>query len=102
MHNVAKYAQAQAVSLTLSRAEDRLMFLVRDDGVGFDPDAIGYGTGLQGIADRLAALGGSLTVSSAPGRGTTLTGSLPVPDEGASVGEPERGARSRVIQPTPS
>jgi signal transduction histidine kinase len=102
MQNVAKYAQAQAVSLTLTPADDELVFVVRDDGVGFDPDAIGYGTGLQGIADRLAALGGSLTVTSAPGRGTTLTGSLPVPDEDAKVVQPERGARSRVIQPTPS
>jgi signal transduction histidine kinase len=102
MQNVAKYAQAHAVSLTLTRAGDRLVFVVRDDGVGFDPDAIGYGTGLQGIADRLAALGGSLTVTSAPGHGTTLTGSLPVPDEDARVVEPERGSRSRVIQPSPS
>jgi signal transduction histidine kinase len=102
MQNVAKYAHAQAVSLTLTRNGDELVFLVRDDGVGFDPQAIGYGTGLQGIADRLAALGGSLTVTSAPGRGTTLTGSLPVPDEDARVVEPERGSRSRVIQPTPS
>jgi signal transduction histidine kinase len=102
LQNVTKYAEAHTVSLTLSRADDRLVFLVRDDGVGFDPDAVGYGTGLQGIADRLAALGGTLTITSAIGRGTTITGSLPAPEADAMVGEPELGARSRAIQPTPS
>jgi Signal transduction histidine kinase len=50
------------------------MFEVTDDGRGFDPDSTGYGTGLQGMADRLDALGGSLDVRSAPGEGTTLLG----------------------------
>ncbi len=49
-----------------------------DDGRGFDPDAAGYGTGLQGMADRLAALGGTLVVRSSPGSGTTVAGSIPV------------------------
>jgi signal transduction histidine kinase len=102
MQNVAKYAHATVISLTLTQADDRLVFLVRDDGVGFDPEEIGYGTGLQGIADRLAALGGSLIVASAPGRGTTLTGSLPVPDADGRVTDDGHAARSRVTQPTPS
>jgi two-component system sensor histidine kinase UhpB len=51
---------------------------VTDDGAGFDPSASSYGTGLQGIADRLAALDGSMEVRSTPGGGTTLAGSLPV------------------------
>jgi signal transduction histidine kinase len=50
---------------------------VTDDGAGFDPGASGYGTGLQGMADRLAALGGGLQVRSEPGHGTTVTGRLP-------------------------
>ena len=49
-----------------------------DDGAGFDPGSSGYGTGLQGMADRLAALGGGLRVRSQPGEGTTVTGQLPV------------------------
>jgi signal transduction histidine kinase len=40
--------------------------------------SLGLGTGLQGIADRLASLGGELEVRSAPGAGTTVTGRLPV------------------------
>jgi len=39
---------------------------------------VGYGTGLQGIADRLAALGGDLEVRSAPGDGTTVAGHIPI------------------------
>jgi signal transduction histidine kinase len=55
-----------------------LSFGIRDDGVGFDPGANGCGTGLQGIADRLAALDGSLDVRSAPGSGTSVLGSVPI------------------------
>ena len=56
----------------------RARIRVRDDGRGFDPSATSYGTGLQGIADRLAALGGELVVTSAPGDGTAVAGRLPV------------------------
>jgi signal transduction histidine kinase len=48
------------------------------DGDGFDAEARTYGTGLQGIADRLAALDGTLEVRSKPGVGTTLCGRVPV------------------------
>ena len=43
----------------------------------FDLEAVGYGTGLQGIADRLAALDGSLDIRSEPGHGTLVTGKVP-------------------------
>ena len=49
-----------------------------DDGAGFDPSTSSYGTGLQGIADRLAALDGELEVRSSVGAGTTVAGTLPV------------------------
>jgi signal transduction histidine kinase len=78
LQNVAKYADASSATVLLSDGDGHLRFEVADDGVGFDPSASSYGTGLQGIADRLAALGGELEVRSAPGRGTTLAGSLPV------------------------
>jgi signal transduction histidine kinase len=47
-------------------------------GSGFDTASSGHGTGLQGMADRLAALGGALDVRSRPGHGTTVSGQLPV------------------------
>jgi signal transduction histidine kinase len=46
--------------------------------VGFDRGATGYGTGLQGIADRLGALDGELEVASRPGSGTSVHGRVPV------------------------
>ena len=70
------YADAAIASVALTQADGHLPFAVSDDGRGFDPRATGYGTGLQGIADRLDAIGGSLTVTSTPGAGTTVSGRL--------------------------
>ena len=69
LQNVAKYAHASAVRIDLRSDDGHLEFRVHDDGDGFDPTAIGYGTGLQGIADRLSVLDGALVVTSAPGGG---------------------------------
>jgi len=77
LQNVGKYAQASRATIKLSSGDGELSFLVVDDGRGFDPSATAYGTGLQGIADRLAALGGELGVTSEPGTGTTITGRVP-------------------------
>ena len=79
LQNVGKYAVgASGATVRLSGAEDELVFEVTDDGAGFDPSSTGYGTGLQGMADRLDALGGHLTVESAPGSGTRVLGRVPV------------------------
>jgi signal transduction histidine kinase len=80
LQNVAKYAQASHAIVTLSDGNGHLRFEVADDGLGFDPAHAGYGTGLQGIADRLGALAGTLTVTSSAGNGTTVAGTIPVPD----------------------
>jgi signal transduction histidine kinase len=78
LQNVAKYAEASRVTISLARTDGILAFAVADDGVGFDPSAATPGTGLQGIADRLDALGGKLEVVSAAGAGTVLNGTVPV------------------------
>lgn len=78
LNNVAKYAEASEVSILLARSDGQLTFTVSDDGRGFDPAANGYGTGLQGIADRLAALDGAVSIVSSPGHGTSVRGSIPV------------------------
>ena len=73
---------ARGIYPPLLHRDGYLVFEVTDDGRGFDPDRVDYGTGLQGIADRLAALGGTLDVSSAPDAGTSIRGSLPVETDG--------------------
>jgi signal transduction histidine kinase len=78
LNNVSKYAGASGAVVRLAQSNGRLTFTVTDDGRGFDPDATGPGTGLQGMADRLDAIGGSFDVVSAPGSGTTVTGRVPV------------------------
>jgi signal transduction histidine kinase len=71
--NARKHAKAGTIDVILDRAADgAYYFRVDDDGVGMDT-ATG-GTGLAGIADRLGARGGTLTVESTCGRGTTVTG----------------------------
>ena len=77
LQNIAKYADASAATVRLSDGSGALMFEVTDDGRGFDPASTGYGTGLQGMADRLDALGGSLEVLSAPEHGTVVVGRVP-------------------------
>ena len=76
LQNVAKYARATKATVVLSASNGHLSFEVDDDGVGFDPRTTSRGIGLQSMADRLEALGGSLVVASEPGRGTTVTGSV--------------------------
>jgi signal transduction histidine kinase len=51
---------------------------VRDDGAGFDVATTPLGKGLANLADRLAAVGGAVTLESTPGQGTVLGGSIPL------------------------
>jgi signal transduction histidine kinase len=77
LQNVAKYAQATAARVTLCRDGRFLTFTVEDDGKGFDRTKTPMGTGLQGMSDRMAALGGTLEITSVPGHGTRVTGRVP-------------------------
>jgi signal transduction histidine kinase len=77
LQNVVKYAEASRVAVRLTQQDPMLTFEITDDGRGFDPAVAAQGSGLQGIADRLAALGGDLIVRSSPGRGTTVVGRVP-------------------------
>ncbi|MGH2634762.1 MAG: histidine kinase [Actinomycetota bacterium] len=78
LQNVAKYAAASAVGVRLAELDGRIEFEIRDDGAGFDPVDTPRGSGLQNMADRLEALGGSLELRSAPGSGTTVAGWVPI------------------------
>ena len=74
LNNTAKYAEASHATITLAQRNGALEFTVSDDGRGFDRSSTTDGTGLQGIADRLDAIGGTMQIESAPGAGTTLVG----------------------------
>jgi signal transduction histidine kinase len=73
--NVAKYADASHATVNVARHDGKLLVEVADDGVGgADPD---NGTGLRGLADRLAVIEGRLEVVSPPGHGTTIKARIP-------------------------
>jgi signal transduction histidine kinase len=78
LQNTAKYARASRATVSLSSPDGHLEFSVADDGAGFETAEAADGTGLQGMADRLAAVGGTLHVHSQPGHGTIVSGGLPV------------------------
>ena len=79
LQNAAKHAGPHPrVTIRLSVAGGELHFEVRDEGVGFDPAAPSDGVGLRNIHDRLEAVDGRMEVVSAPGRGTVVSGAVPV------------------------
>jgi signal transduction histidine kinase len=77
LQNVAKYAGASRAIVSLEQEDGWIRFAVSDDGAGFDPSTEARGSGLQNMEDRLAALGGDLTLDSSPGAGTTVIGRIP-------------------------
>jgi two-component system, NarL family, sensor histidine kinase UhpB len=81
--NVMRHAHATRVDVEIRRGEDAIQCSVRDDGAGFDvPTALSRrgqrGLGLTGIRERAGALGGTLVIQSAPGKGTELVIAIPV------------------------
>jgi len=82
--NVAKHAAARHVAVRLERGNgraevERIDLAVADDGVGIDPGLPTRGLGLIGMRERVLALEGKLTFTSAPGRGFELSAQIPVP-----------------------
>lgn len=88
LSNAVRHGRPRRIDLYLTRENGRLRLAVQDDGIGFDPEQLS-GDGHQGLANmrrRVAALGGQLTVLSAPGRGTTVLADVPVPEGGDESG----------------
>jgi signal transduction histidine kinase len=77
LQNAAKYADASHVDVLLRQEDGHLVFEVRDDGKGFDASRAKRGSGLTNMQDRLEALGGTVSVTSAPGHGTSVAGRIP-------------------------
>jgi len=81
LNNVVKYTEATTAEVSLAQIDGHLRFAVVDDGTGFDTAETSYGTGVQGMADRLDAIGGALQVVSRRGEGTTIEGRIPTSAE---------------------
>ncbi len=75
--NATKHSMASSITVTSSLDDGRLVIEVTDDGVGIDAVDTAWGTGLQGLNDRLAALDGSLTVDDRSGCGSRLRAEIP-------------------------
>jgi signal transduction histidine kinase len=85
LHNIVKHAHASTVLLRLDRQGDELVLEVRDDGRGFDPAGPFPGhLGLRSIQERVARLGGTCFIESAPAHGTYLRVCIPAREEHGS------------------
>ncbi len=88
--NVARHAKATRVEVVTQKQRDRLVLLIHDNGRGFDQadPSLSKSLGLLGMRERAAILGGQVNISSAPGKGTTVTASIPLPSPEESGGIP--------------
>jgi hypothetical protein len=77
--NVVKHASATEATLQFIAHGDEILVTMEDDGVGFDPEKVsGHGIGLSNISHRVMALNGQLSIDSWPGRGATISITIPV------------------------
>lgn len=85
LNNISKHARATRIDIMLTYNHPRVILLIRDNGVGYRPgqtaaatDSRSRGIGLLSMRERVASLGGSIDISSAPGKGTTIRTEIPV------------------------
>ncbi|HOI93895.1 MAG TPA: PAS domain S-box protein [Syntrophobacter fumaroxidans] len=96
LNNISRHSRAQGVEVALSISGGAIRLDVADDGVGFDQDSLHHavesekGFGLAGMRERVALSGGSLSVSSIRGKGTTVSVSWPVPASPGTAKSPRR------------
>jgi signal transduction histidine kinase len=79
INNLLRHAQATRVTLALRREGRTLIMTIEDNGTGFDPGESGRGNGLRNMRSRARSIGGELTITSAPGVGTTVTLRVGIP-----------------------
>jgi signal transduction histidine kinase len=82
LNNAAKHAQATEVRVTLHKHQNSLQLMVQDNGRGFTQPSNGSGLGLNQMADRVSAVGGTFYIESQPGNGTVVVSKLPLPSVG--------------------
>jgi signal transduction histidine kinase len=77
--NAVRHGNARRLTVSMTRHDGQVELAVRDNGTGFDPDLVQASSGLQHIRDRVAELGGTVNIDSAPGAGAAVTVRVPVP-----------------------
>ncbi|MGW0286439.1 sensor histidine kinase [Streptomyces sp. NPDC003236] len=103
--NTVRHAGATTADVTLTHLDDHVCVDIADDGTGFDPDALPSpepddgGFGLAAMRARLAALGGTLTIGSSPGRGTSLSARLPLNPRAPGAHTPQAVEPERTERP---
>ena len=86
LHNIQQHANANAVEITVRASDSWLSVTVQDDGRGF-AHGRAHGLGLTGMHERAESLGGSVKITSGPGKGTLIEVALPLPQRLQSVGD---------------
>jgi signal transduction histidine kinase len=103
LHNVAKYAQAKTVNVSVIKQDSTLRIAIEDDGVGIssttNPQRRSYG--MAGMRERISALGGTLNVSSRKGQGTKISASVPISETNEEFAEHRRGQVQPIKLVTP-
>ena len=97
--NVARHAQASRAEVKIQKLDGAICMTIKDDGKGFQTERVlrakkGKRLGLLGMRERLEMVGGNFTVTSAPGKGTTVLAQIPLMDR-ASGGGRSRANRLR-------
>jgi two-component system, NarL family, sensor histidine kinase UhpB len=83
--NVARHAHTQQVSISLQQEQKIFRLYIHDDGCGYDTSSFHTGLGLLGMRQRVTAVGGTLTITSHPGHGTTVEALVPRTQEATHV-----------------
>ncbi|HAH06397.1 MAG TPA: hypothetical protein DCM05_07705 [Elusimicrobia bacterium] len=104
LFNVVKHAKVRSARVDMGRIGGRIVVVVSDDGTGFDPAVLdpehsSGGLGLFRIRERLALLGGTMEVSSSPGRGSQFTLSVPHEERDEAPAAPVETALPRPVKP---
>ncbi|HEY0756301.1 MAG TPA: sensor histidine kinase [Ktedonobacteraceae bacterium] len=92
--NITRHAQASAVAVELTQDTTHITLRIHDDGQGYELSQSRAGLGIGGMRERLSLLGGSLSIDSQPGQGTTVSAQLPLPAD-ASLTRTENYAQKK-------